>query len=95
MSNLARYAVAVVVHDGSEGQDHVLVQTLSRRAPRGVQSRYEMDEALAQAGYAVAAHPGRAPRSEWPLLALVYRSPNPEGVGRCASTLYRVRCKKI
>lgn len=87
---ISRYDVARV-----EDSNGTTVAYLHKRAGSGVMRREDMDGPLRAAGYEVAPYSARSTADDWPLLALVYRSPRADGVGRAGSTLYRVRCRRV
>ena len=86
---LARFIVATVTDDTDTE-----VASFHKRAPAAVLRREAMNDALEAGGFGVAPYSARSSRQEWPLLVLVYMSPNREGRGRSGSTLYRLRCRR-
>ena len=86
MASIVKYAIAVVLDGDTQ------IACVSRRAPRTLQIRFEMDDVLLKAGFEVRHLDSRV---RWPLTALIYRSPSKEGVGRAGSSLYRVACRKV
>lgn len=88
-ATLARYMIATIWNGEAQ------IACVSRRAPSGIQRRFEMDAAASAAGFELRHLDTHVNPEEWPLLALVYRSPNREGIGRAGSTLYRIRCRRV